>query len=104
MILNEDGAVLTGPAEGYLVFKRPWPGMMRDLFNNHPRYESTYFSRFEGYYCTGDGELKISVHIIITLKLLCFKVFNATATVTYGSLAVSTICSTCPDILCRLLR
>lgn len=28
---------------------------MRTLFGNHERFESTYFSKFPGYYCTGDG-------------------------------------------------
>lgn len=47
--------MIEGPGEGYLVFKRPWPGMMRTLFGNHPRFEQTYFSKFPGYYATGDG-------------------------------------------------
>lgn len=55
VLLNEDGTVLDGEGEGYLVFDRPWPGMMRDLFGDHERYEQVYFSRFNGYYCTGDG-------------------------------------------------
>jgi len=37
------------------VFNKPWPGMMRTLFGNHERYQSVYFSKFPGYYCTGDG-------------------------------------------------
>ncbi|ETN61069.1 acetyl-coa synthetase [Anopheles darlingi] len=54
-LLDESGTEIKGEGEGYLVFSQPWPGMMRTLFNNHPRYESTYFSKFNGYYCTGDG-------------------------------------------------
>lgn len=54
-LLDENGKEITGPGEGYLVFKRPWPGMMRTLFGNHERFEQTYFSKFSGYYCTGDG-------------------------------------------------
>ncbi|KAF6200470.1 hypothetical protein GE061_004913 [Apolygus lucorum] len=55
VLLDEEGHVIEGPGEGYLVFKRPWPGMMRTLFGNHERFEEVYFSRFEGYYATGDG-------------------------------------------------
>lgn len=55
VLLREDGSRIEGAGEGYLVFDRPWPGMMRDLFNDHGRYEQTYFSKFNGYYCTGDG-------------------------------------------------
>uniref|UniRef100_A0A8C7KRN4 acetate--CoA ligase n=1 Tax=Oncorhynchus kisutch TaxID=8019 RepID=A0A8C7KRN4_ONCKI len=41
--------------EGYLVFKQPWPGVMRTVFGNHQRFETTYFEQFPGYYVTGDG-------------------------------------------------
>ncbi|XP_061591515.1 acetyl-coenzyme A synthetase, cytoplasmic-like isoform X2 [Cololabis saira] len=54
-ILNESGEELTGPSEGYLVFKQPWPGVMRTVYGNHQRFETTYFKKFPGYYVTGDG-------------------------------------------------
>ncbi|XP_069382692.1 acetyl-coenzyme A synthetase, cytoplasmic isoform X3 [Paralichthys olivaceus] len=54
-ILNESGEELEGPSEGYLVFKRPWPGVMRTVFGNHQRFETIYFKKFPGYYVTGDG-------------------------------------------------
>lgn len=54
-LLDEDGHVIEGEGEGYLVFRQPWPGMMRSLFGNHQRFQNTYFGRFNGYYCTGDG-------------------------------------------------
>ncbi|XP_018917806.2 acetyl-coenzyme A synthetase isoform X1 [Bemisia tabaci] len=54
-LLSEEGELIEGEGEGYLVFKQPWPGIMRTLFGNHERFESVYFSRFPGYYCTGDG-------------------------------------------------
>ncbi|XP_039999947.1 acyl-CoA synthetase short chain family member 2 like [Xiphias gladius] len=54
-ILNEHGEELEGEAEGYLVFRRPWPGIMRTLYRNHERFESTYFKKFPGFYVTGDG-------------------------------------------------
>uniref|UniRef100_A0A1I8JEN4 acetate--CoA ligase n=1 Tax=Macrostomum lignano TaxID=282301 RepID=A0A1I8JEN4_9PLAT len=56
VLLNpETGDVIEGPGEGYLVFAGPWPGIMRTVFGDHPRYEQTYFSKFNGYYTTGDG-------------------------------------------------
>lgn len=55
-LLDESGQEIHGEGEGYLVFQRPWPGIMRTLYNNHERFESTYFSQFPGYYCTGDGK------------------------------------------------
>ncbi|ELW69584.1 Acetyl-coenzyme A synthetase, cytoplasmic [Tupaia chinensis] len=54
-ILNEFGEELEGEAEGYLVFKQPWPGIMRTVYGNHERFETTYFKKFPGYYVTGDG-------------------------------------------------
>uniref|UniRef100_A0A8C1VPA0 Acetyl-coenzyme A synthetase, cytoplasmic n=1 Tax=Cyprinus carpio TaxID=7962 RepID=A0A8C1VPA0_CYPCA len=37
------------------VFKQPWPGVMRTVYGNHERFETTYFKKFPGYYVTGDG-------------------------------------------------
>lgn len=54
-LLDENGVEVQGPGEGYLVFSQPWPGIMRTIYNNHARFEETYFSKFPGYYCTGDG-------------------------------------------------
>ncbi|KAK7878036.1 hypothetical protein WMY93_031317 [Mugilogobius chulae] len=54
-ILNEHGEELEGEAEGYLVFRRPWPGIMRTLYKNQERFEKTYFKKFPGFYVTGDG-------------------------------------------------
>lgn len=55
VILDEDGKELEGEAEGYIAFKKPWPGIMRTVYGNHTRFENTYFSRFPGYYMSGDG-------------------------------------------------
>uniref|UniRef100_A0A803Y824 Propionate--CoA ligase n=1 Tax=Meleagris gallopavo TaxID=9103 RepID=A0A803Y824_MELGA len=54
-VMNESGEELEGEAEGYLVFKQPWPGIMRTLYGNHQQFETTYFKKFPGYYVTGDG-------------------------------------------------
>ncbi|KAL4122718.1 hypothetical protein QTP88_015001 [Uroleucon formosanum] len=55
ILLDESGKEIEGVGEGYLVFNKPWPGIMRTLFGNHERFQSVYFSKFPGYYCTGDG-------------------------------------------------
>jgi acetyl-CoA synthetase len=55
-ILNEDGEEVTEPhIGGWLVVKRPWPGLMRTVYGDPDRFKSTYFTRFEGLYTTGDG-------------------------------------------------
>ncbi len=42
-------------AQGDLVIKHAWPGMTRGIWGNHKRYMETYFSKYPGYYFTGDG-------------------------------------------------
>ena len=43
---------------GWLCIKKPWPGMMRTIYGDAARFKETYFSKFPGYYCTGDGARK----------------------------------------------
>jgi acetyl-CoA synthetase len=40
---------------GFLVLKRPWPGMLRGIYGDPERYKATYWSRFRGMYFAGDG-------------------------------------------------
>ena len=51
----DSAATVNGALPGcrYLVFKRPWPSMMRTLAGNHERFEQTYFDMYRGYYFTG---------------------------------------------------
>jgi len=56
VILDENGNEKHGnPAEGYLAIKESWPGQMRTIYGDHERFYETYFSKFNGYYFTGDG-------------------------------------------------
>jgi len=41
-----------------LGIKDSWPGMMRDLFNNHQRFLDAYFTEYPGFYFSGDGAYK----------------------------------------------
>jgi acetyl-CoA synthetase len=54
-LLDADGKTLEGPASGNLVITDSWPGQMRTVYGDHPRFIETYFSTYEGYYTTGDG-------------------------------------------------
>jgi acetyl-CoA synthetase len=50
------GAEITDTvAEGVLCIKNSWPGQMRSVWEDHARFEKTYFSDYKGYYFTGDG-------------------------------------------------
>ncbi len=53
-IVDDEGKpVKTG--KGYLVLTRPWPSMLRTLYNDPERYKENYWSRFPGKYFTGDA-------------------------------------------------
>jgi acetyl-CoA synthetase len=54
-LVDNDGNLLDGPAEGNLVITDSWPGQARTLWGDHERFVQTYFSSFPGYYTTGDG-------------------------------------------------
>ena len=41
--------------QGNLCIKHPWPGIARTVYGDHDRYIENYFSRYPGYYFTGDG-------------------------------------------------
>ena len=54
-LVDADGNVLEGEAEGNLVLVDSWPGQMRTIYGDHERFIQTYFSAYEGKYFTGDG-------------------------------------------------
>ncbi len=54
-LVDNDGQLIEGAAEGNLVILDSWPGQARSIWGNHQRFEETYFSTFENVYFTGDG-------------------------------------------------
>ncbi len=54
-IVDGDGRVQDGVAEGNLVITDSWPGQMRTVYGDHQRFVDTYFRTFPGRYFTGDG-------------------------------------------------
>jgi acetyl-CoA synthetase len=54
-LVDGEGAVLDGAAEGNLVIARSWPGQMRSVWGDHARFFQTYFTTYPGKYFTGDG-------------------------------------------------
>jgi acetyl-CoA synthetase len=54
-IVDTDGKILEGKAEGILVMLDSWPGQMRTVYGDHQRCVETYFSTYEGMYFAGDG-------------------------------------------------
>ncbi len=55
MIVDESGQEVGVNEGGYLVIKKPWPGMMRTVYGDHQRFIDTYWRTFPPYYMTGDG-------------------------------------------------
>ena len=54
-IVDANGEVLQGAAEGNLLITDSWPGQMRTVYGDHQRFIETYFSAYPGNYFTGDG-------------------------------------------------
>jgi acetyl-CoA synthetase len=54
-IVDADGKVLDGPAEGNLCMAQSWPGQMRTVWGDHERFFQTYFTTYPGKYFSGDG-------------------------------------------------
>jgi len=54
-VLREDGSLAGVYEGGYLVMKKPWPGLMRRVYGEPERFKDTYFIRFPGVYNSGDG-------------------------------------------------
>ncbi|MBF0398286.1 MAG: acetate--CoA ligase [Desulfobacterales bacterium] len=54
-IIKEDLSNADINEGGWLVMKRPWPGLMRKVYGDPDRFKKTYFHQFYGVYTTGDG-------------------------------------------------
>ncbi len=55
-VFDEEGNSLYGKdIGGYLVIKKPWPGMLRGVWRNPERYFKTYWEKFKDVYLTGDA-------------------------------------------------
>ncbi|TDD76359.1 acetate--CoA ligase [Flavobacterium caseinilyticum] len=55
-IFNENGDELKANEEGLVVVKLPLPpGNMLGIWENEARFKAGYFSKFDGYYLSGDG-------------------------------------------------
>jgi acetyl-CoA synthetase len=54
-LVDSEGKVLEGAAEGNLCITQSWPGQMRTVWGDHARFFQTYFTTYPGKYFTGDG-------------------------------------------------
>ncbi|MFK7788869.1 MAG: AMP-binding protein, partial [Phycisphaeraceae bacterium] len=57
-VVNSEGEEVGTNEGGILVIRKPWPGMLRGIYNDRDRYLDTYWSKFPkelGYYVPADG-------------------------------------------------
>ncbi len=53
-VVDEKGDDLPPETKGYLVVKKPWPGMLLSLWNDDEKYKSVYWSKYRSMYYPGD--------------------------------------------------
>jgi acetyl-CoA synthetase len=56
-VVDEGGKPVEPGTKGYLVIRKPWPGMLMTLWGDDEKYKQTYWGRFAGMYYPGDYAL-----------------------------------------------
>jgi acetyl-CoA synthetase len=54
-IVDRQGKELGPNQGGLLVIRKPWPSMLRGIYNDPDRYQKQYWNDIPGMYFTGDG-------------------------------------------------
>ncbi len=57
-VVDEEGNPVKAGEEGYLVIKKPWPGMLRTIYGDPDRYKEQYWSKYGNMYQAGDSARK----------------------------------------------
>ena len=57
-VVDEYGSEIPNNTKGYLVIRKPWPGMLLGLWKNDEKYKSVYWSKYLDCYYPGDYALK----------------------------------------------
>jgi acetyl-CoA synthetase len=58
VVVDENGKPATPDRRGYLVIRKPWPGMLMTLWKDDEKYQNTYWRKFDNnVYFTGDYAL-----------------------------------------------
>ncbi len=58
VIYDEEGKEVKDGEKGYIVLRKPWPGLMLTVNRDDKRYIDVYFSKFPGQYLMGDYAIK----------------------------------------------
>ena len=59
-VVDDTGTPVPDGGGGYLTLTEPWPSMLRGIWGDPERFQSTYWDRFPGSYFAGDGAKKDS--------------------------------------------
>jgi acetyl-CoA synthetase len=54
-IVDLKGSPVPTGHEGYLIIRKPWPSMIRNIWGDPQRYEDQYWGKMPGIYFTGDA-------------------------------------------------
>lgn len=57
-VVDENCETVSNGNSGFLVVKKPWPSMLRNIYKDTQRYIDVYWSFFDGIFFTGDGAYK----------------------------------------------
>lgn len=57
-VVDANGKELPPGQTGLLIIKKPWPGMLLDIYGAPERYKEAYWSRFPGSYYAGDFAMR----------------------------------------------
>ncbi len=53
-VVDHDGKPVDRDKQGFLVIKKPWPAMMKDIYKNAEKYKTSYWGEIPNVYFTGD--------------------------------------------------
>lgn len=56
-VVDENGKPVPPGTKGYIVVRKPWPGMLLTLWGDDEKYRQVYWSKYDGMYYPGDYAL-----------------------------------------------
>jgi acetyl-CoA synthetase len=57
-VVDEEGKDVKENTKGYLLIRKPWPGMLLTLWGDDEKYKKVYWSKYENSYYPGDYAIK----------------------------------------------
>lgn len=57
-VVDGDGKEMAAGQTGFLIIRKPWPGLLLDIYGDPQRYKESYWSRFPNAFYTGDFAMR----------------------------------------------